>query len=115
MVIAFASAPGVAQTEAPTLAAEEAPAERASYDAEALSDQGFQAVSGRGDEASIPGGRLMLAAYLAFLALLAGYGVRLAARHTAVQGELANLRRLMEDVDDRLDELEKRRPGQDRA
>ncbi len=101
-----------AETEAATES--EAPA-APGYDSDALSAQGFEAISGRGDEATIPGGRLMLAAYLTFLALLAGYGVRLAGRHAAIQSELANLRRLMEDVDDRLDALEPSSPVKDPA
>lgn len=77
------------------------------YNADALSAEGFVAVEGGGDADTIPGGSLMLAAYLLFLGLVGGYSVQLARRHSAVQGELANLRRLMEDIDDRIDGLER--------
>lgn len=66
--------------------------------------EGFRAVEGYGDADTIPGGKLMLAAYLAFFGLLAGYTVQLARKHRAVQAELGALRRALEDLDDRLDE-----------
>jgi hypothetical protein len=70
----------------------------------AVDAEGFRAVDGYGDADTIPGGRLMLAAYLAFFGLLAGYTVQLARKHRAVQAELGALRRAVEDLDDRLDE-----------
>lgn len=81
------------------------------YNADALSAEGFVAVEGGGDANTIPGGSLMLAAYLIFLGLVGAYGVQLARRHATVQGELANLRRLMEDIDDRIDGLEREKRG----
>lgn len=88
-----------------TAPAEAAPA-AAGYDANALSDEGFRPATDGGDAESIPGGQLMLAAYMVFFVLLAFYTTRLAQRHTAVQAELASLRRAMEDLDDRLDSLD---------
>lgn len=84
---------------------------RAGYDADALSDEGFRPAYGTGDEDTIPGGRLMLAAYIVFFALLGWYSVRLSRRHSAVQQELSALRKSMEDIDDRLDDLEKGTAG----
>ena len=75
------------------------------YDPDQLSDEGFSAAAeGETDEDTIPGGPLMRAAYLALLGLLGGYGVRLAHRHRDVQAELAELRKMLEDIDDKLDE-----------
>ena len=91
----------------PEAAAPEAPA--SAYDAEELSAQGFRPATAGGDEHTIPGGRLMLAAYVVFFGLLGWYTFQLTRRHSAVQAELAGLRKQMEDIDDRLDEFEGKR------
>ena len=75
------------------------------YEPDELSAEGFAAAAeGDTDEDTIPGGPLMLAAYVGLLGLLGGYGVRLAHRHREVQAELTELRKLLEDIDDKLDE-----------
>ena len=58
-----------------------------------------------GEIEPVPGGTFMLLAYLALWVATGGYLFRLASRHRAVQAELGVLRRLLEDIDDRLNEL----------
>lgn len=105
----LASAPLAAQdtpaegSDAAEVAAE---APYGAYDSDRLSQEGFRPAVGGGDEDTIPGGRLMLAAYVIFFTLIGLYVVRLTRRHSAVQSELAALRRQMEDIDDRLDDLD---------
>ncbi|MFT4704104.1 MAG: CcmD family protein [Bradymonadia bacterium] len=78
-----------------------AQSEGSSYDAEALSESGFQVAYGVSD--AVPGGQFLLAAYVVFALLLGGYVVTLAKRQQAVQRELAELRKALEDIDDQLD------------
>ncbi len=72
------------------------------YDADSLSETGFQTTESEGDE--VPGGRFMLIAYCAFFGLIAGYVVHLSQRQARVQREFGDLRRSMEDLDDQLAE-----------
>lgn len=70
-----------------------------------LSATGFVAAEpGTGDQ--IDGGMLMIAGYGVFWALIFGYVFILARRQRRVAGELEELRRRMEDLDDRLDDAE---------
>lgn len=72
-----------------------------------LSETGFVAAEpGTGDQ--IDGGMLMIAGYGVFWTLIFGYVFLLARRQRKVAGELDELRRRMEDLDDRLDEAEGR-------
>lgn len=73
------------------------------YSADQLEEDGFVAADGNATD-GVPGGPLMLAAYMALWILVGGYVVRLARRHNAVQEEYAGLRKSLEDIDDRLDE-----------
>ena len=90
-LIAFTPSGAVAQDEA-------------EYSAETLNDDGFRAVEGDPTD-EVPGGPLLVAAYLALWLLVGGYLVRLSRRHAEVQQEYAALRRALEDIDDRLAEL----------
>jgi CcmD family protein len=74
------------------------------YDANALSSEGFQTAAGSGSE-EVPGGAFMLAAYVAFFALLGGYAFQLARKQARVQREFGDLRKAVEDIDDQLAEL----------
>lgn len=85
-----------------SVAAQDAP--EAEYSADELSDDGFRAASGNSSD-EVPGGPLMVAAYMALWLLVGGYVFRLARRHKQVQGEYASLRKAIEDIDDRLNDL----------
>lgn len=71
---------------------------------ETVNDEGFQAATGEGEE--ISGGTLMIIAYGAFWTLVLGYVVFLVRKQGAVRDELFALNRRMEDMDDRLDEID---------
>lgn len=77
--------------------------EGSGYSAELLEEEGFRAADGNPTE-GVPGGPLMIAAYMALWLLAGGYVVRIARRHKAVQDEYAALRKSLEDIDDRLNE-----------
>ena len=76
----------------------------AEYSADELDADGFRAVEGSPTD-DVPGGTLLIGAYLALWVLVGGYLVRLSRRHAAVQEEYASLRRALEDIDDRLNEM----------
>ena len=78
--------------------------EGSGYSGEALSQQGFQVAQGAGE--SVPGGTFLLLAYVAFFGLVVGYVGFLARRQRAVSEEFGALRRSVEDIDDRLDEIQ---------
>lgn len=72
-----------------------------------LSETGF--VAAEPDVGSeVDGGALLIAGYAVFWALIFGYVFLLARRQRNVTSELDELRRRMEDLDDRLDEAEGR-------
>jgi CcmD family protein len=74
------------------------------YSSDELSDDGFRAAEGSSAD-SVPGGPLMIAAYMALWLLVGGYVLRLARRHREVQSEYAAIRKAVEDIDDRLSEM----------
>lgn len=78
--------------------------EGSGYSETVLSEQGFQVAQGAGE--SVPGGTFLLIAYVAFFGLVVGYVVHLARKQRAVAAEFGALRKSVEDIDDRLDELQ---------
>jgi len=66
--------------------------------------EGFQAAEGGGEE--VDGGMLMIVAYGAFWVMVLGYVVFLVRKQGTVSGELLALNRRMEEMDDRLDEID---------
>jgi CcmD family protein len=90
-LLAFSSEPALAQEEG------------TAYSAGQLQADGFRPADQDNTE-GVPGGPLMIAAYMALWLLVGGYVFRIARRHSAVQQEYATLRKSLEDIDDRLSE-----------
>lgn len=75
----------------------------AGYSSETLSRDGFVAASEVRIGDQVPGGPLLLAAYLVFFALLLFYVVMLVRRQRGVAADLAALRGRIEQVEDRIE------------
>lgn len=82
-------------------AAGQALAEGSGYDVERLSQTGFVTAAANTD--SVPGGALLLAAYVVFFFLIAAYVAVLAGQHSRTTAELGEIRKRLEDLDDRLE------------
>lgn len=72
-----------------------------------ISDEGFVAAPAGATE-QINGGRLMLIAYAGFWLLAFAYVATLAGRARTARREVVELRRQIQEIDDRLEDLEQR-------